>query len=389
MSDRIVIAGGGLAGQRCVETLRRCGCEQDIVMVCAEPHRPYDRPPLSKSVLHDPHADQTLFFRSAEWYAQNSVRLLLGVRARRLHHEAKLLELSNGSSVAYGKLLVATGARPRRVAMFDRFANVTSLRTLDDACRLRGAFVAGARLLIVGAGFIGQEAASAARQAGVDTAVVEAANAPLASALGPELGAWFSELNRRNGVELFLGEQVVAVGGEHRVDSVTLAGGRTVACDHVLLGVGVEPDLGWLDAHAFDRRGVRTDSAGQTAIPDVYAAGDSAATFDPLLGAHVVGGHWESAARQGARAARAMIGLDPGPVSVSSFWSDLYGTRIQYLGHASLADEMTIDGDPAGSRFTATFTRQERPVAVLIAGRPELLPQARALLMEASQGIAA
>ena len=124
----------------------------------------------------------------------------------------------------------------------------------------------------------------------------------------------------------------------------------------------------------------RTDVDGRSEVAGVYAAGDAAAAFDPLLGRHVVGGHWETAARQGARAARAMLGLDPGPLALSSFWSDLYGTRVQYLGHASLGVEVTLDGDPQAREFTATFTRQEQAVAVLLVGRPQMLPQARELL---------
>jgi NADPH-dependent 2,4-dienoyl-CoA reductase/sulfur reductase-like enzyme len=381
-----VIVGGGLAGQRCAETLRRCGCEEPIVMVCGEPHRPYDRPPLSKEALFESHLADTRCFRPREWYEQKAVRLSLGVAARRLNQRDNLIELADGSRLRFGRLLIATGARPRRLAMFDGFENVSALRTLEDARTLRAALVPGSRLLVIGAGFIGQEAASAASRAGVHTTIVEAATSPLVSVLGTELGDWFAQLHRESGVELFLGEQVLAPRGEgRRVRAVTLAGGRTIACDHVLLGVGVEPDLDWLCGSALDRTGVRTDADGRTELPDVYAAGDAAAVFDPQLDAHVLGNHWESAARQGSRAAKAMLGLDPGPPSVSSFWSDLYGTRVQYLGRASLADDVSFDGDPASRRFTATFTREEEPVAVLLAGRPEALPHARALLTSSTE----
>jgi 3-phenylpropionate/trans-cinnamate dioxygenase ferredoxin reductase subunit len=381
MSGPIVIVGGGLAGQRCAETLRRCGCEEPIVMVCGEPHRPYDRPPLSKEALFQGDIEDTLSFRPREWYEQKAVRLSLGVAARRLDQRDKLIELADGSRLRYGRLLIATGARPRRLAMFDGFENVGGLRTLEDAATLRTALVPGSRLLVIGAGFIGQEAASAARQAGVHTTIVEAGASPLASVLGTELGDWFAQLHRESGVELLLGEQVVAPRGEgRRLQAVTLAGGRTIASDHVLLGIGVKPDLDWLEGAALQRTGVRTDLDGRTDAPDVYAAGDAAGVFDPQLGTHVLGNHWESAGRQGSRVAKAMLGLDPGPASISSFWSDLYGTRVQYLGRASLADEVSFDGDLASRRFTATFTREGEPVAVLLAGRPEMLPHARALL---------
>jgi NADPH-dependent 2,4-dienoyl-CoA reductase/sulfur reductase-like enzyme len=388
MSPGVVIAGGGLAGQRCAEALRRGGYEEPVRMVCGESHRPYDRPPLSKEVLLARGSDEeTLCFRSTEWYERNAVELLLGVQACGLDDREKKLHLSDGSNVSYEHLLIATGGRARGLALFKGCANVTTLRTIEDARRLRAALVPGARLLVIGAGFIGQEAASAACQAGVTTTIVEAAPAPLATVLGAELGGWFSELHRSHGVELFLDERVVGLQGQGQVDAVRLASGQSVECDHVLVGVGIEPNLGWLDESELDPSGVRTDADGRTDLPNVYAAGDAAATFDPLLGRHNLGCHWEAAGRQGARSASAMLGLDPGPLAISSFWSDLYGTRVQYLGHASLADDVGFDGDPNSRDFSATFTRDGQPVAVLLVARPHMLPEARALLTATTERI--
>jgi NADPH-dependent 2,4-dienoyl-CoA reductase/sulfur reductase-like enzyme len=380
MSAGVVIAGGGLAAQRCAEALRRGGYEEPIRMVCGESRRPYDRPPLSKEVLVDRGAEETLCFRATEWYEQKAVELLLGVHACGLDHREKILALSDGSNLRYGNLLIATGGCARRLPLLDGYENVTTLRTLEDARQLRAALVPDARLLVIGAGFIGQEAASSARQAGVQTTIVEAGPAPLATVLGAELGTWFSELHRSRGVELLVRDQVVGVQGQRKVDAVTLAGGRCVECDHVLVAVGIEPNLGWLRGSDLDPRGVRTNIDGRSDVPDVYAAGDAAAVFDPLLGRNTLGSHWETAGRQGARSARAMLGLDPGPLAVSSFWSDLYDTRVQYLGHASLADDVSFDGEPSSRDFTATFTRDGQPVAVLLVARPQMLPEARALL---------
>ncbi|HEX7610005.1 MAG TPA: FAD-dependent oxidoreductase [Solirubrobacteraceae bacterium] len=385
MSSPIVIAGGGLAGQRCAETLRRSGYEGPIVMVCAESHRPYDRPPLSKEVLHDAAAEQRLSFRPEDWYEEKSVELRLGVEAVGLDADAREIALSDGARLAYESLLIATGGRPRRLGTFEGFENVGTLRTLEDARALRAAMVAGDRLLVIGAGFIGQEAAAAACKAGMRTTIVETAPAPLAALLGAELGGWFADLHRASGVELLVSEQVENVHGERRVESVTLSSGRTVACDHVLVGVGIEPSLDWLAGSPFGERVVRTDVDGRSEVPGIYAAGDAAALLDPLLGRHVLGSHWETAGRQGARAAKAMLGLDPGPAGVSSFWSDLYGTRVQYLGHAPLADGLSFDGDPGSRDFMATFTTGGRPVAVLLAGRPQMLPHARELLTTSNE----
>ena len=387
MSAGVVIAGGGLAGQRCAEALRRGGYQEPIRMVCGELRRPYDRPPLSKEVLLDGRDEEALFFRSTEWYEQNAVELLLGLQACALEDHEKILHLSDGSNISYEKLLIATGGRARCPALFEGYENVTTLRTLEDARKLRAALVPGARLLVIGAGFMGQEAASAACQAGVQTTIVEAAPAPLATVLGAELGAWFSELHRSHGVELFLHDQVVGLRGQGRVDAVRLASGQSVECDHVLVGVGIEPNLGWLNGSGLDARGIRTDIDGRSDLPSVYAAGDAAATFDPLLGRHALGNHWEAAGRQGARSAKAMLGTDPGPLAVSSFWSDLYGTRVQSLGHASLADDVSFDGDPSSRDFSATFTRDGQPVAVLLVARPQMLPEARALLTATTERI--
>jgi 3-phenylpropionate/trans-cinnamate dioxygenase ferredoxin reductase component len=381
----VVIVGGGLAGQRCAETLRRSGYEGSIVMVCAEPHLPYDRPPLSKELLLDAAVEEGLSLRSPWWYEEKAVHLRLGAAACHLDEGARTVHLSDGSSVSYEQLLIATGSRPRRLPIFEGFQNVSTLRTREDAVRLRGALVPGARLLVIGAGFIGQETASSATKAGARATIIEAAATPLESVLGSEAGSWFAGLHRSNGVELLLGQRVVGVRGDRRVEGVRLANGRTIHCDHVLLGVGVDPDVGWLSSSPLGASRVHTDIDGRTDIPGIYAAGDVASAFDPLLERHVAGDHWESAGRQGSRAAKAMLGLDPGPLGVSSFWSDLYGTRVQYLGHASLADGLTIDGDPQAREFTATFTREEQPVAVLLVGRPNMLPQARQLLSAAKE----
>jgi 3-phenylpropionate/trans-cinnamate dioxygenase ferredoxin reductase component len=228
--------------------------------------------------------------------------------------------------------------------------------------------------VIVGAGFIGQEVAAAAARAGVQATIVEAADAPLQALLGTEVGAWFAQLHRSQGVEVLLGAGIVAAHGTRRVDALTLRDGRRLACDHVVVGIGVDPDLGWLAGSGLDTTGVTVDADGRSAAPDVFAAGDAAATYDPILRRHVPGGHWESAARQGVAAARAMLGHEPQRSAPASFWSDLYDTRVQYLGNARIADRTAIDGDPAARDFTITFSRDGAPVVVLLVGRPTSSP---------------
>jgi NADPH-dependent 2,4-dienoyl-CoA reductase/sulfur reductase-like enzyme len=368
MSEGILIAGGGLAGQRCAETLRRAGYEGRLRMVCGEPHPPYDRPPLSKAVLAGAEANDGLGLRPASWYGDHAVELLLGTRVAALDCTRRTVTLADGHALGYEQLLIATGSRPRRLALLDGFADVHTLRTLEDARALRAALAEGGRLVIVGAGFIGQEVAAAAAKAGAHTTIVEAADAPLVALLGPEVGAWFADLHRSEGVHVLLGASVAAATGTDRVERLTLGDGRRLACDHVLVGIGVDPDLGWLAGSGLDPV-VRTGADGHTGAPGVFAAGDATG-----------GGHWESAARQGMTAARAMLGLASGRPAAASFWSDLYDTRVHYLGDAPRADAATVDGDPARRDFSVTFTRAGAPVAVLLVGRPHDLPTARALL---------
>lgn len=379
--DGIVIVGGGLAGQRCAESLRRHGHDGGIRMVCGEPHAPYDRPPLSKELLAGTGDHASVAFRDAEWYGRQSIDLLLGLRATSLDPIARRIVLSDGSALRYGRLVIATGSRPRTLGILDGYENVSELRSLEDCLSLRCALASRPRLAVVGAGFIGQEVAATARRLGAEVTMIEAAPAPLASVLGPELGSWFSWLHRAEGVDVRTNCTVDSIVGNGTVQALRLSDGSKVEADHVVTGVGVQADSGWLgDSGIADARGVPVDPHGRTAIKGVVAIGDVAATFDAALGSHVPGSHWEAAGRQGMRAARVLLGLDPGAAETTSFWTDQYGIRIQYLGRASLADQIAVDGEPEQRSFTATFSRNGRPVAALIVDRPRELPAFRKLI---------
>jgi 3-phenylpropionate/trans-cinnamate dioxygenase ferredoxin reductase component len=380
-TDGIVIAGGGLAGQRCAETLRRSGYAGPIRVVCSEPRRPYDRPPLSKELLAGTVDDDALPYRSGDWYAEQSVDLLLGTAATRLDAVERRVRLCDGSSLRYERLLICTGGRPRTLPMLAGYDNVSVLRTFDDALMLREVLASRPRLAVIGAGFIGLEIAATARRLGVDVTLVEAASAPLVGVLGAELGAWFAQLHRAEGVELRTGVTVDRVIANGAISAMRLSDGSVLEVDHVVVGTGIEADIGWLAGTALDAPGgVPVDTHGRTAIGGVFAAGDAAATFDQSCGAYVPGSHWEAAGRQGARAARVMLGLDPGRVAPTSFWTDQYGLRIQFLGRARPSDSIEIDGDPEHRNFAATFYRAGRAVAVLLVDRPRRLPAARNLI---------
>lgn len=381
-TDGIVIVGGGLAGQRCAETLRREGWERPIRVLCEETHRPYDRPPLSKELLTGGPPSRGFSFRDAAWYERNQVELLPGVAATRLAPAERRVEVSTGEKLRYEKLLIATGGRPRRLALLSGYDNVSPLRTLDDAVALRERLLAGEPLVLVGAGFIGLEIAASARSLGCEVTIVEALPVPLGHIVGAELGRWFTRLHEGHGVRVLAGRTVHGLDSElGRIRALRLSGGTVLECGQVVVGVGSEPACEWLAGSGLSAAGgVAVDAAGRTASPEVFAAGDAAATFDAHLGRHVPGSHWEQAARQAVQAARAMLGRDPDAPRPTSFWTDQYGIRIQYLGRGGSADRVLIDGDPAQHRFTATFLRDARPVAALLVDRPGSLPAARRLI---------
>jgi NADPH-dependent 2,4-dienoyl-CoA reductase/sulfur reductase-like enzyme len=370
-----LIVGGGLAAQRCAETLRRRGYDESVRIVCAEPDPPYDRPPLSKELLAGTIEVESVGYRPAWWYEETGVELLLGARAEALDPGTRTVRLDSGEELAYEKLLIATGSAARRLPFLEDYENVHSLRTRADSLRLREELSAGARLAIIGAGFIGQEVAATARGLGVEVTIVEALSTPLAPILGEEVGAWFAELHRDEGVRVITGTVLEAARGNQRVEELVLADGGTVSCDAVVVGVGTGPATAWLRGSGLGEAGVRTDTSGRTPIPGVFAAGDASVPFDPRVGAHARMEHWDAAAWQGAAAARAMLGEYPGTPPLPSFWSDQYGLRIQYVGHAHLADAVLVEGDPRGRDFEAVFTRSGIPIAGLAIARPRSIPE--------------
>ena len=377
----VVIVGGGLAGQRCAETLRRRGFDGRIAIVCGEPVPPYDRPPLSKDVLGGSASMDSIWLRPEEWYADNQVELMLGLLGIRLDVAAHVLVVSGGRRIPYDKLLIATGSRARELPFMRGYPNVHSLRTAFDVERLRPQLVAGARLALVGAGFIGQEIASTALGLGLQVTMIEAQAVPLAGVLGERVGRWFGELHQSEGIEVLAPAMLERVRGRGRVEELVLKDGRSVECDVVVVGVGVEPETEWLSGTGLRADvGIPTSPAGRTALPDVFAAGDVAAAFDPRVGAHLRTEHWDSAAHGGVAAARAMLGDHVETTPLPSFWSDQHGLRVSYVGHAGIADAHRIEGDPGTREFTVVYEREGRPVAALTAGQPRRLAELRRLI---------
>lgn len=376
----ILIVGTGLAGQRCAETLRAGGYDGPIRMVGAETWRPYDRPPLSKALLAGAAAPEEIALRPAGWHQAKGVELLRGRRAIRLDPAARRVSLADGEVLPYKQVLIATGAEPRSLPLAEGRAETHVLRTLDDALALREALGRTGRLAVVGAGFVGLEVAATARGRGVEVTVLEAAPTPLAGVLGPRLGRWVARMHRDEGVEVLTSVRIEEIAGHRRVEEVVLSDGRRIACDVLLVGVGVAPATDWLAGSGLPETGVPTDPRGRTALPGVFAAGDAARPWDAKARAHARSEHWEAAARQGAAAGRAMLGLPPAPGAAPVFWSDQYGVRIQFAGIADGHDEVEMDGDPDARDFRALLLRRGRPVGGLLVGRPRALPELRRLL---------
>ncbi len=378
MRKRIVIVGGGLAAQRCAATLRREGYDGAVTMVCAEPEPPYDRPPLSKEYLAGERDEEALALQPDEWYEENSIELLLDTRATGIDHRERRLLLEGDETLEWDALVIATGSAARRLPLLEGFDNSHLLRTVADARRLGDALQPGAHLTVIGAGFIGLEAAATARGLGLDVTVIEALPQPLAHILGADVGRRLTDMHQQSGVDFRLGARLEAARGNGSVEELELGDGERIECDVVLVGIGAAPASGWADGPGRDwSAGIPADSAGRTELEGVYAAGDVALTYDERVGGHARTEHWDSATRQGAGVARAILGLEPAPGALPTFWSDQHGSRIRFVGHAGGADECRIEADADDPSFHATYLCEGRPVAAIAVDRPRELARIR------------
>ncbi|MFC4931417.1 3-phenylpropionate/cinnamic acid dioxygenase ferredoxin--NAD(+) reductase subunit [Massilia sp. GCM10023247] len=327
-----VIVGAGQAGANAAAELRRQGFAGRVLLVGDEPHLPYERPPLSKDVLLRPHETRCAVHPDS-FYREQDIELKLCVSGSALDTALRTLTLASGETIAYDKLLLATGARARRLPLLDALgANVHTLRTLDDATKLAGELRPGRRVLLVGAGVIGLELASSAADLGAQVTVIEAAPAAMARCAPPLLGAFLCEAHRRRGVALHFGAGIARAERQDKEIVLTLQDGTRVAADTVVYGIGVEPDTALAQAAglALDN-GIVVDDQCRTSDPHVYAAGDVASRRD-------AGGRpqrretWENAQQQGIAAARAMLGLPAEADTAPWFWTDQCGYNVQFVG---------------------------------------------------------
>ncbi len=350
MAERptFLIVGASLTGAKAAETLREEGFDGRVILVGAEPHRPYERPPLSKGYLQDGAERDSVYVHPEGFYAEQEVELLRGREVTAVDPEGHTATLSDGETLGWDRLLLATGSEPRRLPIPGAdLDGVHVLRTLDDCDRLRDVIAAGGRLFVIGAGWIGAEAAASARTRGMEVTMVEQQSVPLQTVLGAEVGRMYADVHRDHGVELLTGTGVEAIEGDGRAERVRLAGGRTVECAAVLVGVGAAPRTALAEAAglAVDN-GVLVD-ATLRAGGDVFAAGDIANAEHPFYGRRVRVEHWANAVNQGPAAARAMLGRTEPFERLPYFFSDQYDVGMEYSGLADPEARIVVRGDLA------------------------------------------
>ena len=357
MSDptNFVVVGGGLAGAKAVEGLRDRGYDGDITLVGAEPHLPYERPPLSKGLLLGSDEPDSVFVHDQAWYDDQRVDLRTGVEVTGLDLDRRRVTAGT-TQITYDRLLLATGSAPRRLATADESGvPVAYLRTLDDSLALKEHL--GRRLVLIGGGWIGLEVASAARAAGGEVTVVESLELPLLGALGTRVATSFAGLHREHGVDLRLGASVEAIEADGDGAVVRLADGSSVTGDLVVVGIGAtaRDDL----ARAADLPcdgGILVD-ARLEAAPGVYAAGDVAQHDHPVLGRRIRVEHWDTAIEQGTHVAGALLGEEAPYTRLPYFFTDQYDLGMEYVGNVGPEgfDEVVVRGDEKGRVFTAIW----------------------------------
>jgi 3-phenylpropionate/trans-cinnamate dioxygenase ferredoxin reductase component len=363
-----VIVGASLAGAKAAETLRAEGFGGRLVLIGAEKERPYERPPLSKDYLLGKDSRDTIFVHPPEWYAEHDVDLRLGVTVTGIDPSSHEVTLADGARESYTKLLLTTGSSPRHLTVPGAdLEGVLYLRSVQDSDRLKAAFGAASRVAIIGGGWIGLETAAAARSAGAEVTVLEAAELPLLRVLGREVAEVFASLHHDHGVEIRTSVQVTEITGSGgRADGVLLGDGSRVAADVVVVGVGITPNT-QLAAQAGVKveNGVVVDERLRSSDPDIYAAGDVACAFHPLLGRHIRVEHWANALNQPLIAARAMLGQEVAYDRVPYFYTDQYDLGMEYSGYVDPGgyDQVVFRGDVPGREFLAFWVAGGRVLA--------------------------
>jgi 3-phenylpropionate/trans-cinnamate dioxygenase ferredoxin reductase subunit len=370
-----VIIGSGMSGGVAAKTLRDEGYSGRIVLIGPEPGFPFGRPPLSKTYLRGEEDLTGWLVKPASWYEENDVEVVRST-ALRIDASARQVDLDSGDAVQYAKLLIASGGRNRRLQVPGaELPGVHQLRTVADCDAIKAAAAQGGRAVIAGMGFIGSEIAASLTQMGLAVSAVLPGKAPLDSVLGPEIGTVLAGIHRDAGVELIAGDEVVSFAGAGRVERAITRRGRNLECDVAVVAVGIEPNVELLQGTGVATdNGVLVDASCRTNVPDIYAAGDVANHLHPLFGRIRVE-HYNNAEKQGAAAARSMLGSPSEYAYLHTFWSDQYEHKLEYVGHVREWDQFVVRGSVEDRKLIGFYLRGGKLMAAVglnRGGDPEL-----------------
>ena len=364
-TQTFVIVGASLAGAKAAETLREEGFDGRLVLIGNETERPYERPPLTKDYLRAESPREKVYVHAEAFYREHDIELMTGTAVTALDPGSSLITLDPGGELGYDRLLLTTGAEPRRLptpgANLD---GVYYLRTLEDCDALRERLGQGGRAAVIGSGWIGAEFAASARLRGADVTVIDPVSVPLERVLGPEVGAIYRDVHRDHGVQLRLGTGVEGFEGERSVRAVRTSDGGTIECDFAVVGIGVVPRAELAEGAGLNTdNGILVDHSLATSAPGVFAAGDVANAWHPFYDRYIRVEHWANALNQGPAAARAMLGQAVAYDRIPYFFSDQYDVGMEYSGFAAEWDEVVFRGDPASREFIAFWLSERRVVA--------------------------
>ena len=378
--ERIVVVGAGIGGLRACEELRREGFAGELVLVGAEREVPYDRTPLSKGLLLGTRTVESLSLAPGEKLRALGLDLRLGSSVTALDTEASCLQLEDGA-LRYDGLILACGASPRRLPLLDGRPGVHVLRTIEDGLQLEAAIAAARHVVVVGAGFIGSEVAASARKRGCEVTIVELETTPLARAIGPEMAGVLTGLHADNGTRLLLGVSIAEVEGESPL-ALRLSDGKELEADAVVVGIGVVPNVGWLDGGGLAlENGIVCEPSLCAGPPGVFAIGDVASWPNELFDRRMRVEHWLNAGEQGRHAARNLLRGTADPfLSANYVWSDQYDKKIQCAGLCTVGEVEVVHGSIESGTFLVWYRHDGRVQGALGIGVPKLLMQSKVLI---------
>jgi 3-phenylpropionate/trans-cinnamate dioxygenase ferredoxin reductase subunit len=367
MASRYVIVGASLAGATAAITLREEGADGTVTLIGAEGELPYERPPLSKAYLRGDVPFDKALVRPAAFYTEHGIEIMLRTRATRIDLSDRFVELEDRRRVPFDAVLIATGGRNRRLSIpGSDLDGIYGLRTVQDADRIRHEMVAGRRVVIVGMGFIGSEVAASLRQKGLNVVAIDPSKTPLFRVLGEAVGGTIADLHRAQGVRTIFEDTVAAFEGTTRVTHVVTKGCLRIECDFVVAGIGIEPAVELLDGSDIHvDNGIVVDEYCQTNVSGVYAAGDVANHYHPVFTRRIRVEHWQNAIKQGAAAARNMLGKRVAYDEIHWFWSDQYDANIQYAGFHTKWEQLVVRGALDSGSYLACYVNDGRIDAVV------------------------